>query len=449
VVHQKWEELLQRMSKGDKLKSGGDNPQYAPGGSPDMLAKVLIRVALANEPVPRSAISKGSMLIRPSALASATVGKAVDALVGEGLLTEEDSKKSGKPGPEIRPLRFGDKWAIIGIHIGQQHDGPDELAGIICGLDRQPLTELLKEEVPRKDGQHDKFLLAEKIRALAESLLAQLDGPRKFLGVGVEIGGHVYHGVVEDSVHAGWSQEVDLHRVLADVLKEIPELDGIPGVAENDVDALTIHGYYQRNFERLDIALVTVFRQGVGAGLITDGRLYRGFRDMAAEPGHLHAEHPQDNPSWEPPSSAPSTAEGRTFDDECLCSTKDRKKYGHVDCVAVPARIEGQLAALKGEKISLEKAAAAPLAVPRENALVFSEEAIVLRRAGRALGRTLAAMINILNPGQLILLLPDALATPLPQSSGTEYRAAVESEVDGAYSTGPDDARNGHFRLPV
>jgi predicted NBD/HSP70 family sugar kinase len=449
VAHEMWEELLQRMSKGNKLKSEGDKPRYDPGGSPDMLAKVLTRVALADGPVPRSAISKGSMLIRPSTLASATVGKAVDALAGEGLLTEEDSKKSGKPGPEIRPLRFSDKWAIIGIHIGQQHDGPDELAGIICGLDRKPLTDLLKDEVPRKGGQHDKRVLAEKIHALAESLLAQLDGPRKFLGVGVEIGGHVYRGVVEDSVHAGWSQEVDLYRILADVLSEIPELRGVPSVAENDVDALTIHGYYEGgSFDKLDVALVAVFRQGVGGGLIADGRMYRGFHGMAPEPGHLYAEHPEDNTLWKSPPT-PSTADGGTFDDECLCSTKDRKKYGHVDCLAVPARIEGQLAARKGEKISLEKAAAAPLAVLRENALVLSEEAIVLRRAGRALGRSLAAIINIVNPGQLLLLLPEALATPLPQSSGAEYRAAVENEIDGAYSTGPADARNGNFSLPV
>ena len=229
MVHQTWEELLLRMSKGNKLKSKGGNPQYDPGGSPDMLAKVLTRVALADGPVPRSAISKGSMLIRPSTLASATVGKAVDALVGEGLLTEEDSKKSGRPGPGSGRSSLSDKWAIIGIHIGQQHDGPDELAGIICGLDRKPLTELLRGEVPREGDRHDKHRLAEKIRELTESLLEQLDSPRKFLGVGIEIGGHVYHGIVKDSVHAGWSQKVDLHQILADELSEIPELRGSPG----------------------------------------------------------------------------------------------------------------------------------------------------------------------------------------------------------------------------
>jgi predicted NBD/HSP70 family sugar kinase len=437
VKHQMWNELLQRMSEDRR------------GGSPEMLAKVLTRVALAGGPVPRSAISKGSMLIRPSTLATGTVGKAVDALVGEDLLAEEASTSSGQPGPPITPLRFSDKWAIIGIHIDQQHDGPDGLAGVICGLDRKPLTELLRREVPRKGGQHDKRMLAEQIRELTESLLAQLDNPRKFLGVGVEIGGHVYRGVVEDSVQAGWSQKVDLQQILADELGEIPELRGVPGVAENDVNALTIHGYYEGGFDGLDVALVTVFRLGVGCGLILHGRMYRGVHGMAGEFGHLPVEHPEDRPMWESPPT-PSTAEGRTFGDECLCSTRDRKRYGHVDCLADPARIEGQLAALKkDEKISLEKAAAAPLAIPRGDTLVLSDEAVVLRRAGRGLGRGLATMINVLNPGQIVLRLPEALATPIPQSSGAEYLAAVESEVDGAYSTGPDDARNGHHRLAV
>ena len=144
---------------------------------------------------------------------------------------------------------------------------------------------------------------------------------------------------------------------------------------------------------------------------------------------------------------------GRTFGDECLCSTRDRKSFGHVDTLAVPARIEGQLAALKaGQQISLDDAAATPLAVPTgENAeiLMFSQEAMVLRRAGRALGRALVYMIDTLNPGELVLRLPQALAVAAPQSSGGEYLDAVEREIDGAYSTGPADARRRRLRLTV
>jgi predicted NBD/HSP70 family sugar kinase len=447
VEHQVWDDLLQSMSAG--------GPKYPSGGSPTMLAKVLTRAALAGGPVPRSEISKGSMLIRQKPLASGTVGKAVEALIGEELLTAED-KKSGQPGPPITPLRLGDKWAIVGIHIDQQHEGPDRLAGIICGLDRKPLGDLLAVEVPKRADQQDDHVLrylAEEICKLSEALLAKLDSPRTFLGIGVEIGGHVHRGVLQDSVHAGWSHQFDLQQVLTEELGKLPQLRGVPAVVENDVNALAIHGYWDRSFEGLDVTLVSVFRQGVGGALILNGRMYRGFGGMAPEPGHLPVEYPEDQVTWtRPPTS--TTVAGRTFGDECLCSTRDRKHYGHLDTLAVPARIEAQLAALRPEQntISLEEAAAVPLAIATDETrqtLVFSPEAIVLRRAGRALGRAVADLINILNPGELVLRLPRALARPAPQSSGGEYLDAVEREVDGAYSTGPSDARRRHLRLSV
>ena len=417
-----------------------------------MLAEVLARVALADGPVPRSAISKGGMLFRPAALAVGTVKKAADGLVGEDLLVEEGTT-AGQPGPPATPLRLGDKWAIIGIHIDQQHDGPDALAGIICGLDRKPLTRLVPGEVPMKGGEHDLRDLAEGIRKLTETLLEELGEERKFLGVGVEIGGHVWRGVVEDSVHAGWSQKVDLQKILADVYSNIPELKRVPGVAENDVNALAIHGYYERTFreepgKEPDIVLLAVLRQGIGGALILDDHTYRGVHGMAPEPGHLAVEYPEDIPMWDAPDT-PRPGQARTFGHECLCSTRDRKKFGHLDTLAVPARIEGQLAALKGEKVSLEKAAAAPRLLPSGKTFVASDEAVVLRRAGRALGRAIAHTINTLNPSLLVLRLPEALARPAPGSSGNDYLDAAESEVDRAYSTGPDDARGEHFFLTI
>lgn len=443
VEHQVWDDLLRAMS------SGGSG--YPPGGSPTMLAKVLTRAVLARGPVPRSEISKGSMLIRQKPLASGTVGKAVEALIGEELLAAED-KKTGQPGPPITPLRLGDKWAIVGIHIDQQHEGQDTLTGIICGLDRKPIGEPLTVEVPRPAGQQDEHVLrnlAEYTGKLTEALLAKLDSPRTFLGVGVGIGGHVHSGIVRNSVHAGWHQEVLLQRALSEELRKLPQLRGVPAVIENDVNALAIHGHYDSTFKGLDVTLVTVFRQGVGGALILNGRMYRGFGSMAPEPGHIPVEYPEDQPAWVRPPTPPAVA-GRTFGDECLCSTRNRKHYGHLDTLATPARIEGQLAALgRPGPVSLEAAAAAPLAVPANGTLVFSPEAIVLRRAGQALGRAVASLINILNPGELVLRLPRALAQPAPQSSGGEYLDAVEREVDGAYSTGPSNARGGHLRLSV
>ena len=119
-----------------------------------------------------------------------------------------------------------------------------------------------------KDHQHDLRELAEDICELTKTLLAPLDGSLKFLGVGVEIGGHVHRGVVRDSVHAGWSQPVPLQEMLTELLGRIPQLRGVPTVVENDVNALAMHGYYEGSFKELDVTLVTVFRQGVGGALI-------------------------------------------------------------------------------------------------------------------------------------------------------------------------------------
>ena len=456
MEHQVWDDLLQSMSTG--------GPKYPSGGSSTMLAKVLTRAVLANGPVPRSEISKGSMLIRPKPLASGTVGKAVEALIGEQLLTAEE-KKTGQPGPPITPLRLGDKWAIAGIHIDQQHEGPDRLTGIVCGLDRRPIGPPITAEVPEHDRPHGAAAgrdLAGHVAKVAGELLAKLDCPRTFLGVGVGIGGHVHRGIVRDSVHTGWPPDVELQRLLNEELRQLPQLRGAPAVVENDANALAIHGFYDSSFTVLDVALITVFRQGVGGALILNGRLYRGFGGMAPEPGHIVVEYPEDQPGWSRPPT-PSAAAALTFGDQCRCSTPGREHYGHLDTLATPARIEGQLAALKRpgatgleaislEAISLEQAAAAPLAIPVEGSqetLVFSPEAAVLRRAGRALGRAVADLINTLNPGELVLWLPRALAQPAPQSSGGEYLDAVEREVNGACSTGPADARRGNRHLTV
>ena len=195
------------------------------------------------------------------------------------------------------------------------------------------------------------------------------------------------------------------------------------------------------------MALVAVFPRGVGGALILNGRLYRGAKGMAPEPGHLAVESPG---APGPEGTHSHSADGlKTFDDECTCSTVSRKNYGHVDALATPSRIEGQLASLRpGEQMTLEKAAASPRAVfsDDQDQLVVSEEAKILRRAPGARA-WLDTNHQRTQPGQLVLMLPESLATPAPQSSGTEYLEAAEREIDNAYSTGASDARGGEDEI--
>ncbi len=171
-MHSRWTELLQSMAGG---VSGS-------GISHEMLGKVLYRVALAKEPVPRSEISKGNMIPYAPVLASGTVSKAADVLIREGLLTELDQRR-GQVGPPTRPLALGGPgWAVVGIHVDLPRSGPDRLTGVICGLDREVLAgpELLEVskdlEDSKDDDKHDPRGLAQGIRKLTESLLVQAAG---------------------------------------------------------------------------------------------------------------------------------------------------------------------------------------------------------------------------------------------------------------------------------
>ncbi|MCW3491562.1 ROK family protein [Dethiobacter alkaliphilus] len=78
---------------------------------------------------------------------------------------------------------------------------------------------------------------------------------------------------------AGWS-DVDVESRLQDKL-------GIPVIAENDANAAAL-GESRRGAGQGsgDMVFITV-STGIGAGLITDGKIYRGSRGFAGEAGHM------------------------------------------------------------------------------------------------------------------------------------------------------------------
>lgn len=62
----------------------------------------------------------------------------------------------------------------------------------------------------------------------------------------------------------------------------------IPTFAENNMNAFAINYLYTKNFKHLQNFAVLSAEQGIGAGFILDGDLYRGFEGNAGEIGHLY-----------------------------------------------------------------------------------------------------------------------------------------------------------------
>ena len=297
--------------------------------SKNVLARVLVRVMInAPADVARADIARGTMLAKPSMLNQSAVSKAVACLAAHGLVTQysarPDEDRAGRP---IIPLSLGSsQWALMGIKVVHENDEPVRLYGVVTDMRvDSDLSFLAEAERPLHGVTFT--TVAEHIKALHDDLLVTLPEPRKLFGVGVEVASHVREGVVVGATHVGLSSGKTF-----DLLTPLQELVQVPVVIDNDVNVLAVRQTYRPKAER-HVAVVAVLDDGVGASLIIDGHVYRGGGGMAAEPGH----HTVITPKWDSDREA-SSGEKPGFHSPCHCG-----RPNHVDCFAVPARLEVEL----------------------------------------------------------------------------------------------------------
>jgi len=190
---------------------------------------------------------------------------------------------------------------------------------------------------------------------------------RPILGVGVGVPGTVADpeaGVV-DSTQLGWSG-VPLGRELRSTL-------GLPVLVDNNVNAVALTQLIYGSAQGCDDVLVVTIGTGVGAGLVLDGSIRRGYAGGAGEIGHV-----------------PVTADGA----QCHC--------GNRGC------LESEI----GEAALLTRASEAGILGPGASAtalrsLADSGDPVALEiyaTAGGTFGRTLAGVVNTIAPQSVILL---------------------------------------------
>ena len=210
---------------------------------------------------------------------------------------------------------------------------------------------------------------ADAVDALATYLAGVLKDhdPTGTLGVGVAIPGSVDHqasGVV-DAPTLDW-RSLQVGQILRDRLR-------LPVLVENDVNAVTIaERLYGRGREH-DCFLTATIGRGVGAGLISEGALYRGAFGGAGEIGHF-----------------PVSADGRP----CTCGNQ-----GCLESIAgeqglVRTAVErGILRAGEGLPALREMATSGDAAARQ----VFAD-------AGEVLGRVLAGVVHVIDPEVVVIL---------------------------------------------
>ncbi|MCW2882353.1 MAG: hypothetical protein JWQ95_6453 [Sphaerisporangium sp.] len=295
-------------------------------------------------------------IARQLTLSPATVTQLTRELMGHGMLEELELERSKGGRPAQKLGLVGSAGRALGIKVMTDHVVIVDvrLDGEVLGSWERPI------DTAAPNALDD---LADSV-AEAVTRTGSEAGP-PLLGIGVGVPGSVEDQAVGtvDAPTLGWQAMPVGQRLRR-------RLD-LPVLVENDVNALAAaERLYGRGRTHGDFLVLTIGR-GVGAAIVTEGRVYRGARGGAGEFGHV-----------------PVDAAGPL----CGC--------GNAGCLEALVGAAGLLAAAGARGLTattvaeLGQAATAGDEAARE---VFAE-------AGAILGRAAAGLINVVDPEVVVML---------------------------------------------
>jgi predicted NBD/HSP70 family sugar kinase len=185
------------------------------------------------------------------------------------------------------------------------------------------------------------------------------------MGIGIGLPAPVDYAngrVVGPSVLVGWDN--------FEIREHLEQKFGVPVYAENDVNLLALSDHRLRRPAVSEMVFVKI-GTGIGSGIITEGRLYRGAQGAAGDIGHIQF-------AREP---APL----------CRC--------GKVGCVEARAAGWAIARELREEGIEAQNARDITKLVRAGQPLAIH----LVRESGRILGEVMTSLVSILNPEMIVI----------------------------------------------
>jgi N-acetylglucosamine repressor len=208
-------------------------------------------------------------IARETQLTRTTVSQVVSELIAQGLVEEVGYGESAGGKSPILLSVVSNSYHIIGVDLAS-----DEFRGAVVNL-RGEIIRAVSSPISRRSGD-EALALAYK---LLDTLVASTDRP--LLGIGIGTPGLVDTnlGIVRRAVNLDWR---DLP--LGDLLKARYNL---PVYIANDSQATALAEYIFGGWPADQSLVVIKIGQGIGAGIVLEGRLFQGEGSSAGEIGHL------------------------------------------------------------------------------------------------------------------------------------------------------------------
>jgi predicted NBD/HSP70 family sugar kinase len=231
---------------------------------------VVLRHLRMNAPCSRADIAAATGLNK------ATVSSLVVDLVERRLVREVGMTENRIGRPAMMLVLDGSPYAAIGLEVSS-----DYLTAVALDLSGERLLSWRRSFAGTSSNPGQAIA---SLAALAKRAVAKMEHEqRRVLGLAVAVPGLVDpDGVVELAPNIGW-YAVDLRKSLLSALNE----PGYPLLVENDANlAVLAEQRFGGKAGTEDLVYLTG-GAGIGAGIISDGRLLRGGRGFAGEFGHL------------------------------------------------------------------------------------------------------------------------------------------------------------------
>lgn len=350
-------------------ESRARGPSAGPASLPDDTLDALVRVL--NEIRLGRARSRAD-LVAGTGLSRGVVAQRVAELLGRGLIVEGDTGPStgGRP---PRQLSFrADAGHVLVADLGATSIdvAVTMLDGRVLGHADEPADIAAGPDVA-----------LERVGELFDGLLASpLQPPGRLLGVGIGVPGPVEFRTgrpISPSIMPGWDQFPIRERLTARY--------GAPVWVDNDVNVMALGEWRSGVAAGHENVIVVKIGTGIGAGIISDGRLHRGAQGSAGDVGHIHV------------------SDDRTI--VCRCGN-----YGCLEALAGGEAIarDAEAAARAGRTARLASVLETRGAVSAEDvarAASFGDPVALelLQTAGRRVGLMLASVVNFFNPSLVVI----------------------------------------------
>lgn len=220
--------------------------------------------------------------------------------------------------------------------------------------------------------------------------------------IGVSAGcARAYTGVIDNApTLPGWVQ--------VPLAEQLSGAFGLPVRMENDANLAALAEYHRGSAQGCDPAVYLTLSTGVGGGVVIGGELFRGWRGVAFEPGHLLVEAG---------SGGYATLEGRASGPALAASARDLLNRS-----ADPSPLR-ELGEIDGKAVAEAARLGDPLALE------------VVEGAGRALGVGLVNVVHLFNPQCVVL--GGSVATLGDLLLGPARAVLAERLIDPLFN-GPD-----------